>query len=147
MNNDNKYSAEEYLEKNYNYYDTKAILYKKIYTILIIADITISAFITFATLFIDISFSVKYIIAFMSSIITIISSLRVTFGFQKNWIEYRTTAEILKYHQYLYTTKSAPYDGENRESILISNVYSNVKTENKNWRSSSLSNKKTDSAK
>lgn len=144
MDNFNKNSAREYLTKNYDYYDIKAISCKSRYTILIIIDITISAFIPFATLFIDIFLPAKYIIAFMGCIVTIVSSLSVTFGFHKNWIEYRTTAEILKFHQYLYETKSAPYDGQNRESILISNVHSIVEIENKNWRSILLNNRKAE---
>ncbi|WP_368487609.1 DUF4231 domain-containing protein [Clostridium sp. BJN0013] len=147
MGDSNKCSPEEYLESYYNYYDIKAISYKKWYTILIIFYTTISALIPFTTLYFDTFFSAKYIIAFMGSIATIVSSLSATFGFHKKWIEYRTTAEILKFHMCLYINKFAPYNGEHRGNILVSNVRSIVETENKIWRAISYNNKKTNSEK
>lgn len=142
MDNSNSYSAVEYLESNLNYYDTKAISNKKWYTTLIIIDTTISALIPFTTLFIDMFSTVKYLIAFMGSVATILSSLKAALGFHKNWIEYRTTEEMLKFHRYLYETNSSPYDTQEREKILISNVHTIVETENRHWRSALLNNKK-----
>ena len=78
----------------------------------------------------------------MASLITIASSIKTTFGFHKNWVEYRTTAEILKYHKYLFETKSAPYKGENKVELLISNVNSIVEKENRSWRTIELESKK-----
>ncbi|MDT8717771.1 DUF4231 domain-containing protein [Clostridium sp. 19966] len=142
MKDSNKYTAEEYLEETYNYYDTKAVSNKRWYTTLVIIDTVISAFIPFATLFMDSFSSIKYIIAFMGSIATILSTLKATFAFQKNWVGFRTTSEILKFHRYLYKTKSSPYDEDNRDHILISNIHSIIETENKNWRSLLLNNPK-----
>lgn len=143
MKEDKKYTAIRYLEETYNYYDATAIINKRWYTILIIVDTALSALIPFMTLYTDNFASAKYIIALMGSVSTILSSLKATFAFQKNWIEFRTTSEILKFHRYLYENKSSPYEEDNRDSILIANIHSIVETENKNWRSLLLGNKKT----
>jgi len=143
MDNGNKGNAENYLLEYLQYYDEKSISYKKWYTIFVVLDIVISAFIPFATLFIDIFSPTKYIVAFMGSVITIVSAFKTAFRFHISWVQYRTTAEILKYHKYLFETESYPYKGENRGELLISNVNSIVEKENRNWRSIELNNKKS----
>lgn len=143
MKDGNKNTAENYLLGYLEYYDKKSISYKKWYSILVVLDIVISAFIPFTTLFIDDFSSTKYIVAFMGSVVTIVSAFKTTFGFHKNWVEYRTTAEILKYHKYLFETQSSPYCEENKEELLILNVNSIVVKENRNWRSFELNNKKS----
>lgn len=137
-----KCSAENYLLEYLEYYDEKSISCKRWYTVLIIIDTVISAFIPFSTLFIDIFTSAKYMVAFMGSIVTIVSVLNTTFGYHKNWVEYRTAAEILKYHMCLFETESSPYNSENRQELLISNVNSIVGKENRAWRSLELHKQK-----
>ncbi|PKM51447.1 MAG: DUF4231 domain-containing protein [Firmicutes bacterium HGW-Firmicutes-7] len=143
MNDDNKSIAENYLLDYLEYYDKKSISYKKWYSVLVVLDIVISAFIPFATLFIDNFSYTKYIVAFMGSVVTIVSAFKTTFGFHKNWVEYRTTAELLKYHKYLFETQSTPYCEENKGELLILNVNSIVIKENRNWRSFELNNKRS----
>lgn len=134
--------AEEYLLNHLEYYDNKSISCKKWHLTFVVLDTVISAFIPFTALFIDAFASTQYIIAFMGSVITIVSTLNTTLGFHKNWVEYRTTAEILKYYKYLYETSSSPYDGENKETLLISSTNSIIAKENRNWRSIELNTKK-----
>jgi len=143
MNRGNKGSAENYLYEYLKYYDHKSMSNKKWYTILVVLYTVISAFIPFTILFIDVYYPTKYIVAFMGSFITIVSAFKTTFGFHKNWVQYRTTTEILKYHKCLYETCSAPYNGANKGEQLISNVNSIVEKENKNWRSIELNVKKS----
>lgn len=138
----NKCGAKEYLENYLLYYDKKSTSCKRWYTLLIGLDIIISAFIPFASLYIDTYPSAKYIIAFMGSLATTASAFIATFGFHKNWVEYRSTAEILRFHKYLFETRSAPYNGENTEELLISNVKDIFMIENKSWRSAELNNRK-----
>ncbi|WP_286908750.1 DUF4231 domain-containing protein [Clostridium sp. UBA1652] len=142
MSESNKNSAKKYLIDNYSYYDTKSVLYKRWYSFLTALDIFIASTIPFTTLFIDSFFWIKYAIALMGSITAILSSLKATFAFHKNWIEYRSTAEILKFHQYLYETKSSPYNQKNRDEILILNIHAIVEVENNNWKSFLLKNNK-----
>jgi hypothetical protein len=107
-----------------------------------VADTIISAFIPFATLFIDVYLPAKFVVAFMGCIITVVSAFLSIFGFHKNWVEFRTTAEILKYHKYLYKTCSTPYNKTNKDELLILNVNTIVEKENRNWRSIELNIKK-----
>jgi len=130
----------QYLKNSLKYYDKKSISCKRWYTVLILADIILSSFIPFTILFIDSHNYIKFIVALMGSFITIASSIRIKFNFQENWVEYRTTTEILKYHKYLYDTLSPPYNDNNKDELLISKVNEICINENKNWRNIKLSN-------
>ncbi len=140
MTLDNR-KAYEYLKTCLKYYDDKSKINKRWYAVLIAINILLSSFIPFVTLFIDDYSSAKYIVALMGCIVTAASSCRVTFGFHENWIEYRTSSEILRYHKYLYQSNSTPYNNQMRDEILISNVNAVVETENKTWRINQLNMK------
>lgn len=135
-------NPEAYLTEALEFYDSKSILYKKWYTVLVTLDIITSALIPFITLFFDKFHAARYIVALMGSFITIISTFKATFRFHEKWIDYRSTAETLKYHKYLFETESSPYKGEGKVELLISNIHLIVDKENKNWRSVELNNKR-----
>ncbi len=134
--------AMQYLKDSLKYYDKKSISCKRWYTALISADVILSAFIPFATLFFDDYANTKFIVALMGSLVTIASSVRAKFAFQEDWVEYRTTTEILKYHRYLYDTLSPPYNKKNKDELLITKVNEICMNENKCWRDMKLNNSK-----
>lgn len=115
------------------WYCKKASKYKKLYFSFIIADIVLSAMIPFLALFIDVWGKANYLIAFIGSVVTIISGVISTFQYQKKWIEYRTTAETMKHTQYLYLTKTEPYNRDDCFSIFVQNIESLISSENTNW--------------
>jgi hypothetical protein len=82
----------------------------------------------------------RYIIAFIGSVMTILAAVKANFRFHEKWLEYRSTAEILKYQIYLFETESKPYNRENKEELLLGNVYLIIKKENKSWKSTELNN-------
>ena len=143
MNNDIDNKAKAYLMQTLEWYDKKSILYKRWYTTLIVLNIITSALIPFVTLFMDIFSITRYIVALMGSIVTIISTFKATFGFHEKWVWYRSTTEILRYHKYLFETECAPYKGEDKNQLLVSNVYSIVNKENRKWKSVELNIKET----
>lgn len=137
-----KSGAINYIEDQYHYYDKKSISCKKQYYVLVSLHIMTSALIPFIALLIDVWPLARYIVAFMGSIVSILSAFKISFGLHNNWIEYRTTAETLKFHEYLFITASSPYDNDDREKLLINNVNLIVKEENRSWRSAELNNNK-----
>ena len=142
MAKNEKNKAMNYLKEYLEYYDRKSILCKRWYTFFIVIDIVFSAFIPFTALFFDVFNSTQYVVAFMGSIVTIASTLSATFCFHENWIDFRTSSEILKYHKYLYETTSPPYTGKDKEKLLIETVKNIFVHENKAWRSHKLNNRK-----
>jgi hypothetical protein len=83
---------------------------------------------------------IKIIIAALGTAIVIIAGINAINKYQELWIEYRTTAETLKHHKFLFKTQSTPYDGEDKYQWLVENTESIISKENSNW-SSMLTNK------
>ena len=85
----------------------------------------------------------------MGAVIAIIESITKLFKWHENWIEYRTTCELLRYQKYLYLTKSAPYNTEPEtiDNIFVRNIENIISSENNKWKNINLhednSNKKT----
>ena len=115
------------------WYDKKSKYYKKLFTWTYFLDVSLSASIPLLTLFSNFNTSVKYLIAIIATVITILSAVSATFKLRKNWIEYRTTAETLKHEKYLYLTKTTPYDSEKSFDVFVQNIESLISTENTNW--------------
>lgn len=46
---------------------------------------------------------------------------------------YRTTAESLKQHKFLFETKTAPYDDSKRFGLLVQNVEGLISREHSDW--------------
>lgn len=110
------------IEKKIEWYDKKSKLNKIWYIFLAAFDIIISAFIPFTTLFLDSYSTTQYIVAFMGSIVTILSGLLATFQFHKLWINYRFTTETLKTHRDLFEMDVYPYNGTDKAQLLIKNI-------------------------
>lgn len=82
--------------------------------------------------------SIALTVGILGAVIAIIESTSKLCKFHENWIQYRTTAELLKHEKYLYQTCSGPYASEpdsipkqfinNIENILVSENHSWVKT-------------------
>ena len=69
--------------------------------------------------------------------IAILASTVKTFKFQDNWINYRTTHEILKGEIYLYKGNIDDYAKTNdKEALFIKRVENMISRENVLWRSS-----------
>lgn len=79
---------------------------------------------------------VPIVIALLGAGISIIESITRLYKFHENWIEYRTTCELLKYHKHLYITKSAPYNDaeETVENLFVRNIETIISSENNNWK-------------
>ena len=62
--------------------------------------------------------------------------LLYTSNYHETWIQYRTTCELLKYHRYLYLTKSHPYNDseETIDNIFVRNIENIISSENDQWK-------------
>lgn len=131
---------EEYLKERVDnqieWYDKKSLNAQKWYKISQVAEILIAASIP-----VLISFAYKkwilVVIAVCGASISVIESLSRLYKLHENWIEYRVTSELLKYHKHLYLTRSGTYnDGEETiDSIFIANIENIISSENNKWKS------------
>lgn len=76
------------------------------------------------------------LVAALGALITVLETLCRLFKFHENWIQYRTTAELLKYHKFLFQTQSAPYNTkeESVENVFVRNIESIISSENNTWK-------------
>ncbi|MDX8400740.1 MAG: DUF4231 domain-containing protein [Gallionellaceae bacterium] len=75
----------------------------------------------------------KIIVGGLGVIIAVSSGVVALFKFQEHWLQYRTTAESLKHHKYLYLTKTPPYNDEKSFNLLVESVEGLISKENSNW--------------
>lgn len=131
------------------WYDHKSLRCQKIYKICQTIEIIIAALIPLLSGYSGTHISIAIIIGIMGAVIAIIESITKLFKWHENWIEYRTTCELLRYQKYLYLTKSAPYNTEPEtiDNIFVRNIENIISSENNKWKNINLhednSNKKT----
>lgn len=131
------------------WYDHKSLHCQKIYKICQTIEIIIAALIPLLSGYSGTHISIAIIIGIMGAVIAIIESITKLFKWHENWIEYRTTCELLRYQKYLYLTKSAPYNTkpETIDNIFVRNIENIISSENNKWKNINLhednSNKKT----
>jgi len=84
--------------------------------------------------------SVRLIVAIVGSIAAIAAGLVAMCQFRELWVDYRSTAEKLKYEKYLYLTGSEPYHNDDCFSLFVSRVESTILQENHGWHDKVTSN-------
>lgn len=67
--------------------------------------------------------------------IAVCSGLSALFKFHELWIEYRSVAESLRRHRFLFLTKARPYHEADAFSILVESVEALLANENASWSS------------
>ena len=135
---DMKSYMEKRVDDQISWYDAKSVHCQKIYKFYQTAEIIIAALIPLLSGYSNMHIS-----------IAIIESITKLFKWHENWIEYRTTCELLRYQKALYLTKSAPYNTEPEtiDNIFVRNIENIISSENNKWKNINLqednSNKKT----
>lgn len=119
-----------------NWYDKKSIKAQKYYKLFQIIEIILASTIPVLSIFSTNNIIVATSIAICGGLIAIIESITRLYKFHENWIEYRTTSELLKYHKFLYITKTYPYNDsvDTIENIFIKNIENIISSENNNWK-------------
>ncbi len=86
------------------------------------------------------------IIGSFGSVIAVIESIVKLNKYHENWIEYRSTCEMLRYHKYLYTTKTGPYSNteETIDNLFVRTIETIISSENNQWKVIHQEDKKRD---
>mgnify|MGYP000094324648 CR=1 FL=1 len=135
----NMVGVETYLDERVNdqieWYDRKSGKNQFIYKFLKVTTIILAVSIPFLTGFLSDSAGgfLKYVIGGFGLIVAIIESLQGVYKFHENWIQYRTTAESLKHHKYLFITRSGPYSVVNPFPGFVENIENLISKENSVW--------------
>ena len=83
------------------------------------------------------------LVAFLGAAIAIIESIVRLYNFHENWIEYRTTCELLRNEKNLYLMSCGPYGSipESKEDLFVRKVEMLVSAENLKWKQFELDTK------
>ena len=86
------------------------------------------------------------IVAVTGAMIAIIEGVTKLYQFHENWIQYRTTSELLKIEKNLFLTGSGPYavGEETPEQIFVHNIENLVSSENNRWKGLNLKSTRRD---
>lgn len=118
------------------WYSKKSQYCQKWYKRLQITEIVLAAFIPLLSSYTENNTVIAFIVGAFGAVIAIIESITKLNKYHENWIQYRTTCELLKYQKYLYLTSSAPYNDadETKENLFVKNIESIISSENNKWK-------------
>lgn len=127
----------ERVDDQINWYDKKSQHCQKIYKVFQTIEIILASLIPLMSGYSNNCIYISLVIGLFGSVIAIIESITKLFKWHENWIEYRSTCELLRYQKHLYLTKSAPYNTEPEtiENIFVRNIENIISSENNKWKS------------
>jgi len=139
---------EERLENQIRWYSQKPSHAQKMYKRSQILEIVIAACIPLLSGYSRNCTIIAIIVGICGAIIAIIESVSKLYKWHENWIEYRTTCELLKYHKYLYLTQSSPYTKteESIDNLFIKNIEDIISSENNQWKINASAESSKDTA-
>ena len=111
------------------WYDHKSVVAQRWYKLLrmtqLVMSVSIPVVVTFG--------APSTVAAVLGALIAVVEGAQQLFGFHEDWIGYRSTAEALKHHKYLYLAHAPPYTGKDRDRVLAEQVEALVSRENAEW--------------
>lgn len=124
------------LNDQIRWYDKKAQQAQRIYKRLQFAEFVIAAAIPLLTNYTVSRPAVAFVVGLLGAAITVIEGTEHLGRYHENWIEYRSTCEMLKREKHLYLMNASPYGAdETREQLFVRNVESLISAETSKWTS------------
>ncbi|MFK7860377.1 MAG: DUF4231 domain-containing protein [Granulosicoccus sp.] len=77
---------------------------------------------------------VRIVVALLGAIAALAAGLLSMYQFRDQWLDYRSTAESLKFEKYLFLTRSTPYDTSTAFSVFVQRVEATILSENQSWQ-------------
>ena len=132
-------NQDEYLKNRLydqiKWYDKKSVVCQKRFKLIRSLEISFAALIPLLSAIPGDTGLLKIVIAGLGSGIVIFAGINAISKYHELWISYRTTAETLKHHQFLFETKCVPYDKKDAFTDLVENVEALISREHSNWSS------------
>lgn len=127
------------LDDQINWYDNKAASAQRWYKVYQVAELIIAALIPLLSGYAASSTLIAVIIGVGGALITLIEGICKLFRFHENWIEYRSTCELLRHEKYLYEMRAFPYcKEESYEQMFVKNVESLISAESSKWKTNNV---------
>lgn len=124
------------LDPQIDWYDKKSVTCQRKYKVSQIIEIICASIIPLLAGYSSKHFLLPIIIGVLGSVIAIIESITKLNKYHENWIQYRSTCELLRYQKYLYLSQSYPYNtvDETIDNIFVKNVENIISSENNQWK-------------
>ena len=127
------------LDDQINWYDNKAASAQRWYKDYQVAELIIAALIPLLSGYAASSTLIAVIIGVGGALISLIEGICKLFRFHENWIEYRSTCELLRHEKYLYEMRAFPYcKEESYEQMFVKNVESLISAESSKWKTNNV---------
>ncbi len=132
-------TQEEYMQQRVDsqlqWYSDKAKLNKNWYIRLEVIAIILSVSIPFVSNFMTAATPwIKHCVSFIGVAIAAITGILALMKFRDNWVEYRTTAELLRHERYMFLTRTGAYAAVNRFDIFVQTIENLLSKEVSNWK-------------
>lgn len=125
------------VDNQIEWYDSKSQKAQKSYKTFQTIEIILAAIIPLLSGYASVHFIIPIILGVFGSAIAIIESLTKLNKLHENWIQYRSTCELLRYQKQLFITGSFPYNDidETKENIFVKNIENIISSETNQWKS------------
>ncbi len=133
-------NIQEYIKQRVDdqidWYDKKSKNAQKWYKRLQIIEIILAALIPLLSGYVSSRKYIALIVGIFGAAIAVIESITKLNKYHENWIQYRSTCEMLKYQKHLFLTGSSPYNqsDETIENIFVRNIENIISSENNQWK-------------
>lgn len=133
------HEIDEYLtlrvDDQIRWYDEKSKQAQKKYKQLQTMEIIIAALIPILSGMSTKHFVIPIIIGILGAAIIVIEALSSLNNYHENWIEYRSTCELLKHEKWLYEMRAYPYgDNSTPENLFVSKIENLISSESNKWK-------------
>lgn len=118
------------LEDQLAWYDKNSTRAQKRFKALKAATITLAASIPVTAAF----NAESYVAAVIAFVIVVVEGVLQLFQYERLWITFRSTAEMLKHEKFLYLAQAGPYrDGADAKRLLAERVEELISQEHARW--------------
>ncbi|MCY7422726.1 MAG: DUF4231 domain-containing protein [Chitinophagaceae bacterium] len=122
------------VENQVHYYESKSALNKQYYLFFKIAQLTAATLLPFFSVFLSDYSWMKYVIAFLGSVVTILEGVMATGKYYEKWVIYRSTAETLRQEKYLFLMQAGSYSGQDAVQQFVNKIEFSLGKENVGWQ-------------
>lgn len=123
----------ERVDEQLAWYENKSAISKRWYYRLQIVTLISAATIPVITLSSG-EFVVRLVVALLGSVTAVSAGLLSLYQFRDQWIDYRATAEVLKFERYRFVTRVDPYVGSDAFSQFVNRIEAVIIQENQGWQ-------------
>lgn len=133
----------ERVESQVHYYESKSALNKKYYLFFKISQLIAATLLPFFSVFLSDYLWMKYMIALLGSMVTILEGVMATGKYHEKWVMYRGTAETLRQETYLFLMKAGTYSEKDALQQFVTKVEFSLGKENMGWQQMIVKDNKT----